>query len=77
MSLLETIGTVTEGHNRTYHLTLNGLTHTMQRPPHKDLADVGELLALRHFLARAGVVPTAPHQQGDPGDDLSAHADRH
>jgi hypothetical protein len=74
VSLLEAIGTVTEGHNRTYHLTLNGQIHAMQRPPHKDLADVGELVALRHFLARAGVVPSEPHQQGDPGDDTSSHA---
>jgi hypothetical protein len=74
MSLLETIGTVTEGHDRAYHITLNGQTHAMQQqPPHKDLADVGELVALRHFLARTGVVPSEPHQQGDPGDDTSSH----
>ena len=71
VALLETFGTITEARDRHYHVAINGQTHTMQRPQHKDLADIEELVALRRFLERAGVAPTGPHLQGDPGDDTS------
>ena len=73
-ALLEAIGTVTEEHNGRYRVTVNGQTHVMHRPQHKDFAASEALVALRHFLEQAGAAPTGPHQQGDPGDDTSTHA---
>jgi hypothetical protein len=74
VALLEAVGTITETHDRHYHVTVNGQGYDLNRPHHKDFADVTELMALRHFMQRVGVVPTALHQQGDPGDGTSTHA---
>ena len=60
VTLLEAIGTVQEEHNGHYLMTVGEQTHDMHRPRHKDLADIAELLALRHFLERAGITPTDP-----------------
>ena len=46
--------------NGNHTITWNGRTITLHRPRGKDLADMKELLQIRHFIERSGIpVPLA------------------
>jgi hypothetical protein len=58
--LLEAVGTLEVEHNGKMRVEINGQTTVLHRPQHKDLADVEQLVEIRHFLERAGVKPASP-----------------
>jgi hypothetical protein len=57
--LLEAVGTIAAEHNGKLRVSINGQTVVLHRPQHKDVADVEQLVEIRHFLERAGVKPPA------------------
>jgi hypothetical protein len=57
--LLEAVGSIQEEHNGKLRVEIHGQTTVLHRPRHKDLADVEQLVEIRHFLERAGVKPPA------------------
>jgi hypothetical protein len=57
--LLEAVGTVEVEHNGKVRVEVNGQTTILHRPRHKDVADVEQLVEIRHFLERAGVKPAS------------------
>jgi hypothetical protein len=59
VSLLEAVGTIAAEHNGKLRVAINGQTVVLHRPQHKDVADVEQLVEIRHFLERAGVRPPA------------------
>jgi hypothetical protein len=65
-SLLNSLGTATEGANGAVHITVNGQTVVLHRPKHKDVTEE-QVIELRHFLRRAGIEP--PHPAKGPGSD--------
>jgi hypothetical protein len=67
--LLESLGTVVEGANDSFHVTVNSQTVVLHRPRQKDLT-AEQIMQLRHFLLRAGVEP--PHPAKGPNSDLTS-----
>jgi hypothetical protein len=55
--LLESVGTIQTEHNGKLRVEINGQTAVLHRPQHKDVADVEQLVEIRHFLERAGLKP--------------------
>ena len=53
-SLLEWVGQVTEESNGNLKVTRNGQTLVLHRSYKKDVAEVDELMSVRHFLAQSG-----------------------
>lgn len=60
IGLLNALGTVDDGEpGGPVHVTINGEHTTFERPQYeKDVPDVDTVMALRHFLERAGVTAT-------------------
>ena len=56
VSLLETVGSVTENHDGKLAVTLRGETEYLDPPPHKDV-DVQLVVDLRRMLGAAGYGP--------------------
>ena len=56
VSLLETVGSVTENHDGKLAVTLGGETEYLDPPPHKDV-DVQLVVDLRRMLGAAGYGP--------------------
>jgi hypothetical protein len=58
-SLLNKLAEIEEEHNGNLKVTRNGQTIVLTPPLHKDIADVDELMKIRHFLESSGeVAPT-------------------
>ncbi len=56
--LFEALGSnVTETSHDRIEVQLNGQEETFSRPKHANLEDKDEVMAIRHFLERAGVTP--------------------
>jgi hypothetical protein len=55
VALITQIGTVREEDNGHLTLTLNGISEVCHRSKGKDIADVQQVVDLRHFLEKAGV----------------------
>jgi hypothetical protein len=56
--LFEALGSnVTETSHGHIKVQLNDQEETFARPKHANLADKNEVMAIRHFLERAGVTP--------------------
>jgi hypothetical protein len=53
LSLLETVGTVTRGHDGKLEVTVGGETEFLIPPPHKDI-DEQMVVDLRRMLSKAG-----------------------
>ncbi len=66
VSLLDSLGTTTEGGHDTLHATVNKVTVVLHRPRHKDVPEE-QIMQIRHFLSRAGVEP--PHPTKGPNSD--------
>jgi hypothetical protein len=56
LSLLETVGSVTENHDGKLAVTLGGQTEFLDPPPHKDV-DAQLVVDLRRMLGAAGYGP--------------------
>jgi hypothetical protein len=56
LSLLEQVGTVQEGHDGSYHVTLGEETETFFRPRDKDVS-TQQVVDLRRMLRNAGYGP--------------------
>ena len=54
-SMLDSITEVEEEHNGNLRFTRHGETLIIHPPKHKDLADIHELMKIRHFLERSAV----------------------
>ena len=54
-SMLDSITAVEEEHNGNLRFTRHGETLIIHPPKHKDLADIHELMKIRHFLERSAV----------------------
>jgi len=66
-TLLAAVGSLSEEHNGSLRVTINGETHTAHRPQGKDM-DAQALIDLRHFFERVGMTPPGHHHKGEPGD---------
>ena len=66
VTLLESLGSATEGANGAVHVTVNKETVVLHRPKHKDVPQE-EIHKIRQFLRRAGVEP--PHPSKGPNSD--------
>jgi hypothetical protein len=67
VALVETLGEVAEKSNSAFDFRIGREHHIMRKPHTKDITS-DELLALRHFLTRAGCSPNAPSEvASDPG----------
>jgi hypothetical protein len=56
LSLLEQVGTVSEGHDGRYAVTLGSETQTFDAPRHHDIAEQ-QVIDLRRMLKSAGLNP--------------------
>jgi hypothetical protein len=59
LSLLETIGTVTEEHNGRFKVVLGPEIEVLDKPKHKDV-DQQMIVDLRRMLTDAGYAPEVP-----------------
>ena len=66
VTLLESLGTTTQGGHDTLHATVNNVTVVLHRPKHKDVPQE-QVMQLRHFLRQAGIEP--PHPSKGPNSD--------
>jgi hypothetical protein len=56
LSLLEKVGTVSEGHDGRYKVTLGSETQTFDAPRHHDIGEQ-QVIDLRRMLKGAGINP--------------------
>jgi hypothetical protein len=56
LSLLKSVGTVAEGHDGRYSVTIGSETETFDAPKHSDIDDQ-QVVDLRRMLRTAGVEP--------------------
>jgi hypothetical protein len=64
ISLLETIGEVTEEHNGTFKVSVGGETETLHRPSGKDLGEQ-TVVDLRRMLRAAGITAAGLRERQD------------
>ena len=57
LSLLESVGTVTEKHDGRYAVTLGSETETFDTPRHADISEQ-QVIDLRRMLKKAGIADT-------------------
>ena len=65
-SLLEKLGEVVQEHNGNLTVTRNGQSLVLHAPRTKDVAEMDEVMTLRHFLRSTEAAPSAGGRRGNP-----------
>ena len=68
-ALLGEMGDVTKEHNGSLKVTRNGQTLVLHPTSKKDVTEMDEVMALRHFLERSEAAPTETNEKENFGSE--------